>query len=135
MTSTTQKSNFAHRVVKTTGLIYTTIYLIAAAWVGTQIWVYNAGWYLTATNQLGPQWQQSVTSYCLRQIKGCRSVTFDIDYLSSLGWSSGGFAAVKRRVNVTMDPGMDAYDAISTFIEPAYRDHVLIIVHKSKGAK
>ncbi|ABD71943.1 hypothetical protein Rfer_4256 (plasmid) [Rhodoferax ferrireducens T118] len=135
MTSTTQKTNFSSRIVNATGLIYTIVYLIAAAWVGTQIWVYNAGWYLTATNQLGPQWQQSVTSYCLRQIKGCRSVTFDMDYLSSLGWSSGGFVAVKRRVNVTMDAGMEAYDAINTFIEPTYRDHVSIIVHKSKGAK
>lgn len=135
MTSTTKKANFANRFAMASGLIYTAIYMMAAAWVGTQIWIYRASWYLTATNQLGPQWQQSVSSYCLKQVKGCRAVTFDISYFESLGWSSGGFEAVKSRVFVTMDPGMQAYDAINTFIEPAYRNHVLIIVQNSKGAK
>ncbi len=135
MTATTQKTNFANRFSIACGVIYTIIYMMAAAWAGTQIWIYHAGWYLTATNQLGPQWQQSVSSYCLKQITGCRAVRFDINYFESLGWSSGGFTAVKRLVIVTMDPEMQAHDAINTFIEPAYRDHVVILVDRNKGTK
>lgn len=37
MTSTTQKTNFANRFARASGLIYTAIYMMAAAWAGTQI--------------------------------------------------------------------------------------------------